>query len=548
MANLKEILKRLPGGYDLDCFIHNPKAEWEHWKDYFHLKNRFKKEEYGAPPQGKLLVISLQGNFVSAAKTEMLLAKSAQLAGLKPFVLTRRWAWANRFYRSLGIDSFVYFEDFIKRAMREVNASEIKEKMRQIDTFEKLMEYTYKGVKVGKYICSSLIRKTHDGSVNMQDESIRKLICEYGIEASIHTVAANYIYDTYKPDAVLFLERGYTPYGEFFDIALERKLDVVQWCGSHRNNSLMLKRYSIHNQDQHPASLSHKTWDFLKKMKWGEKEAEEIKQELYQNYSSGQWFSEVGTHFHSKLIEAEEVKKRIGLDPAKKTSMIFPHLFWDATFFWGEDIFANYREWFVEAVKAACKNTRVNWVVKLHPANLVKLARDRFTGELIEKVSIRESIGELPPHIKLMEPNTKISTYSLFQIMDYCLTVRGTIGIEAAMFGIPVFTAGTGRYDGHGFTIDSGSKENYLQKIARIQEYDRLTDEQVELAQKFAYGTFLLRPFPLKSIQISYKKDAKATQQVEYLVHSIEELKKAEDVIAFGNWLKNAKDEDYLIL
>jgi hypothetical protein len=54
--------------------------------------------------------------------------------------------------------------------------------------------------------------------------------------------------------------------------------------------------------------------------------------------------------------------------------------------------------------------------------------------------------------------------------MDYCLTVHGTAGIEAARLGITVLTTGTGRYDRRGFTSDSDSREEYLAKPARIQE------------------------------------------------------------------------------
>lgn len=546
MASLKKILKRLPGGYDLDCFLRNPKQEINNWRGFFDLKKRFSGKIEMKRPSGKLLIMSLQGNFVSAAQIEILLAKAAQFSGLEPIVLTNRWTWANRYYRAFGIKSFIYFEDFLREARGKVKSEGMDNAVSVIKTFEELMEYTYKGVNTGKYICSSLVRKTYTGAVDMEDIQTKKLIDKYLLDTSVNAVAATKIYDTYKPTAVLFLERGYTPYGEFFDIALKRKLNVIQWCGSHRNNAFILKRYMASNQDQHPASLSAKTWEYLKKMPWGKDKSDAIKNELFKNYSSGEWFSEVGTQFKAKMIEADAIKKQLGLDPSKKTAVIFPHLFWDATFFWGEDIFENYREWFVEAVRAACKNKNLNWIIKMHPANVVKLNRDGYKGELVEKQSIRQFIGDLPPHIKMLEPDTNISTFSLYKAMDYCLTVRGTVGIEAAIFGIPVLTAGTGRYDGHGFTIDSSSREDYLSKLARMEIYPRLTPEQVELAQKFAYGTFILRPFELNSINISYKKDKKATQQVEYLAKSIEELKNAPDIQAFGKWLAESKDEDYL--
>ncbi len=84
--------------------------------------------------------------------------------------------------------------------------------------------------------------------------------------------------------------------------------------------------------------------------------------------------------------------------------------------------------------------------------------------------------------------------FSLFGVMDYCLTVRGTAGIEAARLGVPVLTAGPARYSGLGFTIDSASRAEYLARVARIQDTPPLSDEQRELAERFAYGLFVLRP------------------------------------------------------
>ncbi|MEK9132945.1 MAG: hypothetical protein AAB606_04530, partial [Patescibacteria group bacterium] len=417
------MLKKIPGSYDISCLISDPKMEFKNWLEYFDLKRRFGgKKKHTGERRGKLLIISLMGNLTSVAKMEILLAKSADFAGLEPVVLTNRWSWANRFYRAFGIKSFVYFDDFLAEARKHVNHAEVEKASHHIKTFDELMGYSFNGVNTGKYICSSLVRKTYSGVVEMDDPETQKKIREYLVETSINTMAALKIYEKHNPDAVLFLERGYTPYGEFFDVALNNKLNVVQWCGSHKSNSIILKRYNKNNQDQHPASLSPKTWNHLEELKWDAQKSKAIKEELFKNYASGEWFSDVGTQVRVKMSGADEVKKELGLDLSKKTAIVFSHLFWDATFFWGEDIFTNYREWFVETVRAACKNDKLNWVLKLHPANVVKLNRDGYKGELVEKQSIRESIGKLPPHIKVLEPSTKISTYSLFKVMDYCVT------------------------------------------------------------------------------------------------------------------------------
>ena len=547
---MKKFLKRIPGIVAINRLIRHPEEEILRWKEYGKFKKQMGNDlKNGCSDNNKdiLLVVSLMGSSVTGTKMEAFLTKAIHLKGLCPYILTSRGDWANRYYRLLGITNFIYLEEYIEVAKTMVIASEVEESLKTIHTFQNLMDHKYHGVAIGKYICSSLVRKTYTGSVDIKDPDTRRHIKEYLFNTMVTTIAAEKIFGLLKPEAAMFLERGYTPYGEFFDVAINYGLNTIQWCGSHRDDSFTLKRYNKNNMDRHPASLSEKTWEMLKRMPWRDDFDKYVRDELFQNYSSGKWFSEVGTQFNTKLMEPNEVRKMLDIDSSKKTAVLFSHLFWDATFFWGQDLFNDYREWFIETIKGASNNNKLNWIIKLHPANIVKLNRDGYDGELIEKITIKEHIGTLPEHIKILEPSTPINTYSIFNIMDYCITVRGTIGIEAAFFGIPVFTAGTGRYDNHGFTIDSHTREDYLEKIGRIQEYPPLTDEQRKFACRFACGTFIFRPFNMKSLNISYKNDKKATQQIQYRFESRQDLLNAEDVSSFGEWVVNSKDEDYLI-
>jgi hypothetical protein len=273
-------------------------------------------------------------------------------------------------------------------------------------------------------------------------------------------------------------------------------------------------------------------------MPWTEAERARLRQELHESYATGEWYSEAGTQFSTRIVDGAELRRRLGLDPAKRTAVIFPHILWDGTFFWGTDLFRTYEEWVVEAVRAACQNAHVNWIIKVHPANVVKNARDGVAGEPAELLAISRAVGALPPHVRVLPAETDINTYSLFGVMDYCLTVRGTIGIEAASFGIPVLTAGTGRYDHRGFTIDSASREEYLERLRTIHTIPRLSPAQQELAERFAYGTFLLRVLPLSTVTFRYARDAKATLITEVHARSQADWRQAHDLRAFSAWLK----------
>jgi hypothetical protein len=281
-------------------------------------------------------------------------------------------------------------------------------------------------------------------------------------------------------------------------------------------------------------------------MQWTNKHRQQLLKELESSYSDGSWYSEVGAHFQSHLHSLDEVKKKLTLNPKKKTAVIFSHMFWDATFFYGEDLFEHYQDWFIRTVEAACKNDRLNWIIKVHPGNVVKNKRIGIGAEpSLEIQALDREIQDLPQHVKLMLPETDISTFSLYQVTDYALTVRGTIGIEAAALGIRVLTAGTGRYDQKGFTIDSESSQDYLARLSRLEKIPEMTDPERELAERFAYGVFIRRPLQLSTIRLGSHRDETASPNIKITAKTASEWTSATDMIELYQWIMSA-DEDYL--
>ena len=52
------------------------------------------------------------------------------------------------------------------------------------------------------------------------------------------------IVKTVRPQLVLSVDPGYSPRGELFDACLAAGLETITWNAAHKNNQLMLKRYS----------------------------------------------------------------------------------------------------------------------------------------------------------------------------------------------------------------------------------------------------------------------------------------------------------------
>lgn len=494
---------------------------------------------YGTDGANKSVLVMGMGRVRFIAQ-EAAVRKSFELAGYRCRVIVPQDGMVLEAYRRLGSDELV-FMDHYKTPMPTEGARMLA----ACKTLDDVTDLKVDGVRCGKYAVSTLMRKTRSGSFDLDDPSIRDELA-HALDNSLQcTLTARALLQKLKPSALVLVDRGYSPSGELFDTCVECNIPVFTWNAAHRNDSLMLKRYTRANRDAHPSSLSADTWNRLKALPWSAAQGERVLQELERCYASGEWYGEVGTQFNKKAVDKEALIRQLRLDPGRKTVVIFPHIFWDATFFWGTDLFENYEEWFVETVKAACKNMAVNWVVKVHPANIVKNHRDGVSTEHSELTAIRLAIGELPPHVKLLEADTEISTLSLIKVLDACVTVRGTIGIEAACFGIPVLTAGTGRYDRLGFTLDSDSREEYLVRLASVQNTERLGPEQRELALKHAWGVLIGRPVSLQAFRMRYCKTQTADLEISLKVKTVEELRTSSDLNAIASWI-GSEAEDFM--
>jgi hypothetical protein len=416
--------------------------------------------------------------------------------------------------------------------------------LRECRTLDELLAFEYAGARAGRLAVSTALRNHRVGALEPQEPEDRRILIDHLASTMAYARAAQRILERFDPALVVFVDTVYTPEGELFDNCLKNGVDTVSWQAAHKSGAVIFKRYTLETRDRFPKSLSSESWRRVRDMEWTDTHRELLERELYSNYASGDWYSVVSTQADKRLVGAEEIRAQLGLDPSKKTAFIFPHIVWDGTLFWGSCLFRNFEEWCIETIRAACANDSVNWVVKIHPANK-RLAEG--IAESAEARAVEKHIGELPPHVAMIPAESEISTFSLFGLMDYCLTVCGTIGIEAARLGIPVLTGGAGFYDRRGFTVDSESTEQYLEQIANIDEIPRLSPSQQELAERFAYGLFLMRPCPVTTVSLHYARSkTEIPVRCEVNVGTKEDWYHAADMKAIANWMTDPRKRDFL--
>ncbi|MBF0466304.1 MAG: hypothetical protein HQK88_14485 [Nitrospirae bacterium] len=452
------------------------------------------KKSQGNKSNGSVILINSPLYMAYGLHMESLMGRFLENLGFKIIFLTK---YENKNLSDVihkkihGFSEVIYLQDFMSYTLPK-EAQTILSTVMKMTTLSEIKQIRYKSIPIGLHALASYDGTLPTGDISGNQEFFTQIFnnLKYSLMAA---GAVEGILDKIRPLKVLSVEKSNIGNCELFYEAIHRGIDYVLWSSCHEPNSLMLKRYNVKNHRAHPFSVSEKTWF---QVLTDRADHTDVVHNIFKNgYLNGRWFEYKKLAADKVLLEKDEIIKKYGLDPVKKTAIIFSHILDDANLFFGEDIFSNgFSEWLVKTVETAGENKNINWLLKLHPANVYRRSFQAYSGEYGEILAVKEALGKVPDNIKVVLPDTDINPYSFFQTADYGVTVRGTVGAELPCFGIPVLTAGTGRYSNKGFTVDSDSVSAYLQKIKNIHDIAPLSKSETALAVKHAWLFFIDRP------------------------------------------------------
>ncbi len=413
---------------------------------------------------------------------------------------------------------------------------------KNLKSFKDLLLLNKNEIPFGKYVYSTSLRGQFTNDIQIDRLSDKLLISWNIIKSLMYLNTFNRALEILDPQKVYMIDNNYTPNGEIFEISIKNKLDVITVNASHKNNAVIFKKYNSQNKYEHPYGIEEKNWKKIKEMTFTDKHWFKLKEEYEKCYSTGDWYASAGTSVNKNFFSKDKIIEHFNFINTKKIGVIFSHIFWDATFFWGKNFFEDYEDWLIQTIKEAQKNDNIQWIVKVHPSNITKMKKIN-SPNFSELNSINKKIGKLPEHIKIMLPDTPINTYSLFQSIDYCITVRGTVGIEASSFGVTTITGGESRYSRKGFTSDSNNDRDYLEKLRKIEDLPPMTEQQINLARKFAYSSFFKQPVQLNSIKFEYTTDYNANQITKINHEHIKDFETANDLNFISDWIESEEND-----
>lgn len=500
------------------------------------------------PAKGSLLIVSGRGMNVLLAQIWTLFSLAARAHGYHGTVLTSRsQRLLNRYFSLLGLE-LIYLDDWIDGTIPPAT-SEIEKAAMAAVTFDDFRNIYYKNAPIGQIALSTYSRHHGTGVIDLKREDVRDYIVDWVRRISFGIDVAERLFDRYNVKLLFFTEVFMEEYGAFYYAALNRALNITRFAGTVRDDAIICQHLTVDNDRIHHSSLSQPSWERIKQLPYSER----IDSALHQNFMDryGQkWYRSKRNHPDTQIFSPHEARARLGIAPDRKVAVIYSHILYDTLFFFGTDLFKDYSEWLIETVKVACTNQDIDWLIKVHPSNLWRGEFDTLLkGKYEEERVIEQAIGKLPPHVRIVPANTEINPYTWFQLADYGITVRGTSGLEMAALGKCVITAGTGRYEGNGFTFDPRTADEYRDLLRQLPNITPLTQKQIELAKRYAYAIFTLKPFTMTSLKPRLRtgvSEMRASDDLILCCRKFEGDGLPSDLARFSSWVTDNSNLDLL--
>jgi hypothetical protein len=553
-ATAARLADRLPVLSEAYRFVRRPSWQFEIWRDLVETRRRtaFLRRlpaRHGTAGADPAMVV-LYRDDIYETKTALVLASALQLQGITPVIVApaRRMARIRWYARAFGIDGFVPLDDLALTPAERGECDTVVDAAHP-RSFAELKELTFRGHQLGTHVLSTVIRLLVDGAPDLSHPEVRRLTDGVVAEVAATYVRSERLIDALHPRLVLVEEANYSRNGPVVDVAVARGIDVVQTTAVWRDDALVSKRLVAATRRVDAKSVDRQTLGDRAAEPLSPQEQAELDADFAARYGDT-WTLTRQWQPDNEYVAPDRLAEVLGVDPGRPTAVVFAHVLWDASLFFGTDLFDNYGDWLVRTVGAAIDNPRFNWVVKAHPSNVFRASRGDVGGGSQEVVLLQRHFPSLPDHVRVLPAATPVSALSVYEFADVGLTVRGTPGLEMACFGKQVLTAGTGHYSGFGFTTDSGTADEHLTRVRELYRPVPLTPEEADRARRYAHTLFCRRPWLVRSFSTDFKIDRPGWRPLDRNVtvraRSVDDIRSAGDLLPWSEWALHSDAIDFI--
>lgn len=385
---------------------------------------------------------------------------------------------ADRMFLDLGV-TVRHYSDFVK-------PDEIEQAWRLARTLspKEMVEYTVDGLPIGEHARAGAIRFFARTSLDREPHG-DAVLRRYFAAALITRASVDRLLTTHRYRSATFNHGIYVPQGIVGAVARQHGLRVVNWIQSYRKNSFLFS----HGDTYHHTLMSEPVSSWLD-LAWDE----EIETELMA-YLKSRWTGAEDWISFNRAPETEltAITAATGIDFSKPSIGLLTNVMWDAQLHYPQNAFTDMWEWLVVTIRYFETRPDLQLIIRVHPAEL----RGHIQSRQPVAEELRREMGELPPNVHVIPPDSPVSTYAVMAQCDSVLIYGTKTGVELTSFGIPVIVAGEAWIRNKGITIDAQSREHYLELLAGLPMNRPLDAATILRAKKYAYHFFFRRMIPL---------------------------------------------------
>ena len=339
-----------------------------------------------------------------------------------------------------------------------------------------LMRFEYEGWKLGEWLGSSVASFLRADSHGMDPEVI-KARRRYLVSGLVALLASRRWIDTWRPDILMVISGRHIFWRAAREIAQARGIKVVS------------REMFIESFDCHIYAVNSSCEDPAIPNAWAEARERPLtpdqERTLDKDLRGLPAFARQVAYDPVLEERPSAIRSALNLSADRRLLVLFTNVSWDLFVAERDFAFDGQMEWIAATFEFVRRHPELDLVVRAHPAEIVPKFQTR--GRIVQQ--IEERFAPLPPNVRLIGPESTVSSNTLRSMASVNLVYCSSVGMEAIIAGQPVLICGNPYYARKGFSINVDSPDQYdrlLEDHATGKPWTA-PPQSVELARRFLY-------------------------------------------------------------
>jgi len=379
--------------------------------------------------------------------------------------------------------------------------------------FENFRSFMFRDVAVGEEAFASILRATFKGTIN-NTKITRHLIERYIMSGILTVIGYEKAFLTISPQRVICVHGVYQTHGLAVKVAKKLNIPVVVLGGGGiRKDTLIV----CHGETYHRQLVNERN------LNWINTKLTNYEREKTLTYASSKRNHGAGADYlcyHPNPIENyQAIFDYCKIDRSRKIVSLFTNVIWDAQIFYEGNIFNDIFDWLFTTIDLLGKNENIWLIIRIHPAE----CKGGMPTKQPMLKEIKKHYKTLPVNVKVIPPESNLSSYSITEISHANIIYGTKMGLEIALMKKTLIVCGETFSRNKGYGLDIVSKNQYVNLLKKIHLYVTNNDEKFEIALKYAFYFYFRRMIDLP-IETKNPSFGKSKSDVRLRFSSLEDL------------------------